>query len=363
MSVIQSIKSTKFDILVDFKNPRDNRMIFKKIADISLDENHIGFQLGTQDYNNQSIKSDSLKTQELPSWYRGINFQTMKIVIKDTLNRRAPVVRSLEIWGNISHENDLKTIQRIKELVKVENRVSFYSSSASETSTASSKTDALKQPSESTIKISDEFLDAITNELLVMPFTLPSGNVVDHTTIEKHNRNEEVYGRLPSDPFTGVCYTIDCKPIFNAALKARLDEFKTRQCDNDEVKRSGRTVGKRPNFCDMKPSTSKQSSDNHQEISSKKLKTDDNNLDSLISEMYQNKKVSIFTQPKSQMISSHETRKCNKCQCEPSRLDCNFYRIVKCSHEYCRNCILEIGTICLNCQRSFNSSQIEKMNL
>lgn len=338
---------------IDFKNKWNDQIIFKKIADVSLDDNHIGFQLCTQGYNSHA--SDSMKTQALPPWYKGIKFKTMKIVIKDSKNRRAPVVRSLEIWGCLSDENEPDVTKQIRDLMKTENKVSFYNAASSEDDDTSPIA-----TSSATSVIPDEFLDSITNELLVMPFTLPSGNIVDESTIEKHNRNEEVYGRLPSDPFTGVCYTIDRKPMFDAALKVRLDEFKTRQCDIDEVKKSGRTVGKRSITCE--PSTSK--ADNSQQLC-KKVKIHGNNVDSLINEMYRNNQVSNFTQPRntSNTNSSQQTRKCSKCHSNSNQCNNNFYRINLCSHEYCRNCIQEIERNCLNCKVPFQSSDIEKINL
>ena len=51
------------------------------------------------------------------------------------------------------------------------------------------------------------FMDEITCELMVLPMLLPSGHYVDRSTLEKLQHTDNIYGRPPSDPFTGIiCY-------------------------------------------------------------------------------------------------------------------------------------------------------------
>jgi len=54
---------------------------------------------------------------------------------------------------------------------------------------------------------------------------LPSGKVVDQSTIDKHAEEEAKWGRQPSDPFTGLEYNAQRKAILNLALKARIEKF------------------------------------------------------------------------------------------------------------------------------------------
>ena len=75
------------------------------------------------------------------------------------------------------------------------------------------------------ITVPSDFIDPITQELLAQPMLLPSGQSVDIQTIEKHNAAEEKWGRPPSDPFTGVKFSIGKVPIPNAELKERIDRF------------------------------------------------------------------------------------------------------------------------------------------
>ncbi|TSY41762.1 RING finger protein 37 [Bagarius yarrelli] len=78
-------------------------------------------------------------------------------------------------------------------------------------------------PSETIIP--EEFLDPLTRELMVLPMILPSGIVVDKSTLEKYEKQEASWGRLPNDPFTGVTFTNDSKPLPNPHLKCRIDSL------------------------------------------------------------------------------------------------------------------------------------------
>ena len=42
---------------------------------------------------------------------------------------------------------------------------------------------------------------------------LPSGQIVDKSTLDEYNRREEAWGRAPNDPFTGKVFTRDRRPI------------------------------------------------------------------------------------------------------------------------------------------------------
>ncbi|XP_036619243.1 RING finger protein 37 isoform X2 [Trichosurus vulpecula] len=73
--------------------------------------------------------------------------------------------------------------------------------------------------------VPEEFLDPITLEIMPFPMLLPSGKVIDQSTLEKCNRSEAVWGRVPSDPFTGVAFSQHSQPLPHTSLKARIDYF------------------------------------------------------------------------------------------------------------------------------------------
>ena len=54
------------------------------------------------------------------------------------------------------------------------------------------------------ISVPERFLDEITCEVMVLPMLLPSGHYVDRSTLDKLHATDCVYGRPPSDPFTGI---------------------------------------------------------------------------------------------------------------------------------------------------------------
>jgi hypothetical protein len=76
---------------------------------------------------------------------------------------------------------------------------------------------------------------------MTIPMLLPSGLNIDLSTLEKHIEAERSWGRLPSDPFTGVLFSDDVKPLPNGALKARIDLYIL--SSGVDVKSCGRTVG------------------------------------------------------------------------------------------------------------------------
>ena len=53
-----------------------------------------------------------------------------------------------------------------------------------------------------------EFLDKITYDVMQVPMLLPSGHCVDRSTLEKLSNSDILYGRPPTDPFTGTQMTV-----------------------------------------------------------------------------------------------------------------------------------------------------------
>ncbi|XP_075428737.1 RING finger protein 37 isoform X1 [Ascaphus truei] len=74
-------------------------------------------------------------------------------------------------------------------------------------------------------EVPEEFLDPITLEVMTFPILLPSGKVIDQSTLDKCNQSEASWGRMPSDPFTGVPYSQQSQPLPHPSLKARIDYF------------------------------------------------------------------------------------------------------------------------------------------
>ncbi|KAM4578870.1 RING finger protein 37 isoform 2-T5 [Fundulus diaphanus] len=75
------------------------------------------------------------------------------------------------------------------------------------------------------ISIPEEFLDPLTQEVMMLPMLLPGGMSVDTSTLEEYQKREATWGRPPNDPFTGVPFTSSCQPLPNPQLKSRIDHF------------------------------------------------------------------------------------------------------------------------------------------
>ncbi|XP_011165030.1 RING finger protein 37 isoform X2 [Solenopsis invicta] len=99
---------------------------------------------------------------------------------------------------------------------------------------------------EANFEIPENFLDPITCEIMTQPIILPSGNIIDQSTLEKYEENERIWGRSLSDPFTGLLFTNERRCILATALKSRIDKFLLDNSNQNEVKRLPRVLGHGP---------------------------------------------------------------------------------------------------------------------
>ena len=105
-----------------------------------------------------------------------------------------------------------------------------------ETNSNNSKTNTTSDISKFEHLAPPEFFDSITNELMSMPYLLPSGKNIDKTSLDKYldSRNPDDV----VDPFTRKPFTDCYKPIFNSDLKIQIDLFITTQGRSQIEKRS-----------------------------------------------------------------------------------------------------------------------------
>ncbi|KAL5250432.1 hypothetical protein ACHWQZ_G016231 [Mnemiopsis leidyi] len=120
---------------------------------------------------------------------------------------------------------DVKDEIRQEKLQKEKKTSSKQTSSLISTEKPKSSTSELGSLTESTWA-PEEFLDAITRHVMFCPVILPSGNIVDLSTVEKHTVAESKWGRESSDPFTGIPFTADCRPVHHTTLKDRIDRWR-----------------------------------------------------------------------------------------------------------------------------------------
>lgn len=97
---------------------------------------------------------------------------------------------------------------------------------------------------ESNLQVPECFLDAITYEIMTQPILLPSGKIIDQSTLLKHEETEAIWGRRLTDPFTGLPFSEDRKPVIANALKIRIDKFLLENSNNEEIKKLPRVLGR-----------------------------------------------------------------------------------------------------------------------
>ncbi|XP_043102714.1 RING finger protein 37 [Puntigrus tetrazona] len=128
-------------------------------------------------------------------------------------------IKSLAVWASPSRRCSASELETLREahLKSVQSPNLFAASPA-----------PLPNPIPSDTPIPEEFLDPLTQELMVFPVILPSGMIVDSGTLEEYQKREATWGRSPNDPFTGVPFTQNSKPLPNALLKSRIDRLALR---------------------------------------------------------------------------------------------------------------------------------------
>eukprot|EP00096_Caligus_rogercresseyi_P006755 TRINITY_DN2357_c0_g1_i1.p1 TRINITY_DN2357_c0_g1~~TRINITY_DN2357_c0_g1_i1.p1 ORF type:complete len:389 (-),score=57.88 TRINITY_DN2357_c0_g1_i1:481-1647(-) len=163
------------------------------------------------------------------------------IVIRKTISSsNIPCISNLQIWGRPCCSQEVYNALRTKWLHLLQEQKSkegasapslvFYGSNGSEEPDLSETSIAPQEPSSSSSKdaspaIPSEFLDSLTFNRMNIPMILPSGNVIDKATLDRHVFEESKWGRAPSDPFTWKLFSERSKPLFDSSLKARIDAY------------------------------------------------------------------------------------------------------------------------------------------
>ncbi|TRZ03160.1 hypothetical protein DNTS_014549 [Danionella cerebrum] len=103
----------------------------------------------------------------------------------------------------------------------------------------------------------EEFLDPLTQELMVLPMILPSGMIIDQSTLEEYEKREATWGRVPNDPFTGVPFSQSSKPLPNPLLKSRIDRLVLRMGCTGVGSRTSAPNKPQPSRLVLEPKTDK----------------------------------------------------------------------------------------------------------
>jgi hypothetical protein len=112
----------------------------------------------------------------------------------------------LNIWGQPSRRTTSQLIiDKINDsklsIPQSLNQIRFYDKSQTNEITVNNnnkkRTFAQTQPLDNcdSVSIPSEFIDLITNEIMVLPILLPSGKSIDKSTLDKYLANEAQWGR------------------------------------------------------------------------------------------------------------------------------------------------------------------------
>lgn len=224
------------------------------------------------------------------------------------------------------------------------------------------------------IPIPEEFLDNITYEIMALPMVLPSGKTIDQITLEKHNHQEEKWGRAPTDPYSGQCFTSERKPVLNAALKMQIDKFLLQNSNLVQFSHVPRTIGtvtrttKRAHELNSFYSPATESYGLYQDT--KRMRT---STETLYNQSPSNTTTSNSTLEKAvQSALSNITRYTHKndiaqtnsvghCrQCNKTSNDSILYKIINCSHLICITCLTNINIRTCSCGKPFTNIDVER---
>jgi len=177
----------------------------------------------------------------------------VRVTILRTERNTVPCIRNLRIFGVSTGRPELAHLEQ--ELIRKSHQQgrdkgSTFNYFGGEDSGSSQSTEVVTvtDAGVSNRQLKDqeppaEFLDSITHCLMQLPMTLPSGHLVDRSTLDKCQDSFAAWGGQPRDPFTGKLFSEKVKPVFNAGLKSRIDSFLLNSENRDSFRSTGRTLG------------------------------------------------------------------------------------------------------------------------
>uniref|UniRef100_A0A6J0VIZ8 RING finger protein 37 n=1 Tax=Pogona vitticeps TaxID=103695 RepID=A0A6J0VIZ8_9SAUR len=157
----------------------------------------------------------------------------LKICITHVAGGGLPCIKKVEVWGQPAKSCSREVVDSVLRVASESLALGFGGGQAaglpspmeSDLIPFSSSESQEQRLMDALPDVPEEFLDPITLEVMTVPVLLPSGKVIDQETLEKCNRSEASWGRVPSDPFTGVAFSQHSQPVPHPSLKARIDHF------------------------------------------------------------------------------------------------------------------------------------------
>lgn len=147
-------------------------------------------------------------------------------------------LKALSVWGRPAQCCRAEEVERIQKAHEACER--WPSLPVSFTSSVCLAKQQKKAATTLSLPVPEEFLDPITQEVMLLPMLLPNGVSVDNSTLEEYQKREATWCRPPNDPFTGVPFTASSQPLPNPQLKSRIDQFLLRTGEVGAQGRLGR---------------------------------------------------------------------------------------------------------------------------
>lgn len=207
------------------KNPR--QLPFQRIAQI-LNEDETTRRIEIFDHDNDQSSAHTSKYR-FSSNSHLINCSTLKITIKRTWRLSSCALKYLQIWGSLSNSIPADLMRRLDQMICPPPLPAVPLSD-------------MPQPSSTTNEIPSEFLDALTCDLMLIPMLLPSGYLIDRSTLEKCLAEDQRWSRFPRDPFTLVSFTEMTQPVVAQQLKLRIDQFLSEHQNDPKYRHYGRVL-------------------------------------------------------------------------------------------------------------------------
>lgn len=236
---------------------------FESISSGVLKENEKGFVFHRHNENVRTKFGEEFL-------FRSIKFSPILSVVKSvrikifrTQGSSVPALGKVEIWG-VPHtplpalKNTNITCQNLNQTCQLKGEDEIKT--VMDKRTTNKRTLSSHKEWPQSIIIPEDFIDPITCDIMCQPVTLPSGKVIDNSTLESYEKAESAWGRGLSDPFTGIPFTSSSKPIAASDLKARIDKFLCDNSNNPEFQKIPRTVGRSSlssQTVNLKPNVSK----------------------------------------------------------------------------------------------------------
>jgi Family of unknown function (DUF5918)/U-box domain len=338
---IGGLKSTGFEVWAK----RSSSSEYQRVGQAYLEPLHTGVLFHQRPRAGRiEAPSGFLATEFWTNATRTLNAcQFVKVVIKRT-NSCAPVIKAIKIWGQPAIGCPVETKNWIAAAAKTGPPEIIQIPPAEPDNPPSNTQNEINI---SGLEIPEDFLDALTCDIMSLPMTLPSGKVIDQTALEKHNKHEENWGRPPCDPFTGRLYTNTHRPLLDVALKARIDLFLLQNSHHTVVKAAPRTTGRLKAL----EATGYTSTSDRQVAKRIRMDTGTDLNAAVQSALSQ---ITRFSKPAATVKRSH----CGNCQREP------YYQILTCKHFSCRECLVRLSenSQCFVCKIKFRKEDIERFH-